>query len=327
MFFRHLFSVVRKTAVCVAMEASNATASVECKTHNSPPSVEEVLKMKWEREQKDLKEKMLLMDVDDWSKLKITTDVVNKFPQKLCLRYVGGVDISFIKGDDVNACAAFVVLEFPELKIIYKDISMVQLTAPYIPGFLAFREVNSLKEKIEKLKNIQPSILPQVVLVDGNGILHPRGFGLACHLGVLTDLPTIGVAKNLFCVKKLQDAGDWLPLIGISGKQHGVIYRSCKESTNPIYISPGHKISMETAIWVVEKCINYRIPEPTRQADILSREYIRSLCNKGESDKKPSHKKKKRERGQKRNEFDNPMPSETCEDESYLGPGLDLWDS
>ena len=61
----------------------------------------------------------MLKDIDDWSKLKITTDVVNKFPQKLCLRYVGGVDISFIKGDDVNACAAFVVLEFPELKVGY----------------------------------------------------------------------------------------------------------------------------------------------------------------------------------------------------------------
>eukprot|EP00730_Choanoeca_flexa_P019023 TRINITY_DN9278_c0_g1_i2.p4 TRINITY_DN9278_c0_g1~~TRINITY_DN9278_c0_g1_i2.p4 ORF type:complete len:176 (+),score=29.03 TRINITY_DN9278_c0_g1_i2:4861-5388(+) len=110
------------------------------------------------------------------------------------LQYVGGVDISFIKDDNVNACAALVVLQLPDLKVVYERFAMVELTAPYVPGFLAFREVSHLVQLVSELKDNQPELVPQVILVDGNGVLHHRSFGLACHLGVLTDIPTVCVA-------------------------------------------------------------------------------------------------------------------------------------
>ncbi|XP_029920054.1 endonuclease V isoform X2 [Myripristis murdjan] len=117
------------------------------------------------------------------------------------LERVGGVDLSFIKGDDVNACAQLVVLSYPDLEVLYEDSQMVTLTAPYIAGFLAFRETPCLLDALQRLEKSQPALLPQVVLVDGNGLFHYREFGLACHLGVLSGLPCVGVAKNLLQVQ------------------------------------------------------------------------------------------------------------------------------
>ncbi|ORX92755.1 endonuclease V, partial [Basidiobolus meristosporus CBS 931.73] len=162
---------------------------------------------------------------------------------------------------------------------------------PYIPGFLAFREVHVLLELVEKLRNNKPEFLPQVLLVDGNGVLHPRGFGLASHLGVLTDIPTIGVAKNFLqindgpeltmakvktqCHKLLQKGGDKLPLIGDSGTLWGMAVRTLDTTTNPIFISTGHRVSHETAVAIALHCSLYRIPEPIRQADLRTRSLIR----------------------------------------------------
>lgn len=114
------------------------------------------------REQKNLKRQLLLEDVDDWSKFHITHENIKDHPGRRALEYIGGVDISFVKGDNVNACAAFVVLKLPSLDVVYEDLSMVALTAPYIPGFLAFREADFLVEKIEKLRQLNPHIVPQV---------------------------------------------------------------------------------------------------------------------------------------------------------------------
>uniref|UniRef100_A0A674H1M3 Endonuclease V n=1 Tax=Taeniopygia guttata TaxID=59729 RepID=A0A674H1M3_TAEGU len=128
----------------------------------------------------------------------------------------------------------------------------------------------------------------QVLLVDGNGLLHPRGFGIACHLGVLTDLPCIGVAKNLLHVdglvrdelhreqvRSLQRSGETLPLTGTSGKVLGMVLRSCSNSSRPLYVSVGHRVSLGTAVRLVRACCRFRVPEPIRQADIRSREYLR----------------------------------------------------
>ena len=200
----------------------------------------------------------------------------------------GGVDISFVKGDSINACAAFVILKFPELVVVYEDLSMVELTAPYIPGFLAFREADFLVEKIEKVRREQPDLLPQVTMVDGNGILHPRGFGLASQLGVICDIATIGVAKNFYHVdgmekdeehhrriSSLQDRGDTFDLVGASGTLWGKALRTSPQATKPVFVSPGHKVSVDTSVAVVHYCAKVRVPEPTRQADIKSREYLR----------------------------------------------------
>ncbi|XP_063207900.1 endonuclease V isoform X3 [Chroicocephalus ridibundus] len=194
------------------------------------------------------------------------------------LERVGGVDLSYIKGDDSSACASLVVLSYPALEVLYEDCRMVTVSAPYVAGFLAFREVPFLVEAVQRLQQEEPRLRPQVLLVDGNGLLHPRGFGVACHLGVLTDLPCIGVAKNLLQVdglvrdelhreqiRSLQREGDTFPLTGTSGRALGMALRSNNNSSKPLYISVGHRVCLETAVRLVKSCCRYRIPEPIRQ--------------------------------------------------------------
>ncbi|CAB1344921.1 unnamed protein product [Coregonus sp. 'balchen'] len=239
---------------------------------------QEELVKKWESEQASLRQQVVEEDTEDWQ----------RSPDFTGLERVGGVDLSFIKGDDVNACAQLVVLSYPDLELLYEDSQMVTLTAPYISGFLAFRETPYLLEALQRLETTQPSLLPQVVLVDGNGLFHYREFGLACHLGVLSGLPCIGVAKNLLQVQgvekneehqsqiaSLQKGGDSFPLTTDSGKVLGRALRSSDSSTKPVYVSVGHKISLDTALRLTHSCCRYRVPEPIRQADMRSREYLR----------------------------------------------------
>ncbi|XP_039715872.1 endonuclease V isoform X2 [Pteropus medius] len=195
-----------------------------------PP--EETLSL-WKREQALLKARVVDRDTEAWQRDPVFSG----------LRRVGGLDVSFVKGDSVSACASLVVLSYPEL---------------------------------------------EVLLVDGNGVLHPRGFGVACHLGVHTDLPSIGVAKKLLQVdglennalhkekiRLLQAGGDAFPLTGGSGAVLGMALRSHDHSTKPLYVSVGHKMSLEAAVRLIRSCCRFRIPEPVRQADIRSRDYIR----------------------------------------------------
>lgn len=200
------------------------------------------------------------------------------------LRYIGGVDVSFFKNDETRACACIVVLAFPSLTPVYTDVEIVDLTQPYIPGFLAFREVPSLLRLWTNLKIKRPDLIPQVVLVDGNGVLHSRGFGLASHFGVLIDTPTIGVAKTLFCMDGLDKnnykeclrvSGDACELVGDSGAVHGMAVCLGK-SKNPVFVSIGHRLCLESALAVVVACSRFRIPEPVRIADLTSRDTIRS---------------------------------------------------
>ncbi|KAH7428542.1 hypothetical protein KP509_09G006200 [Ceratopteris richardii] len=170
------------------------------------------------------------------------------------------------------------------MEVIYEDFKIVHLHMPYIPGFLAFRESPVLLMLLERLANEHPDRYPQVLLVDGNGILHPRGFGLASHIGVMANIPTIGVAKNLYCVDGLcrerihmaSGITDETPLVGNSGKILGMALRSHRDSIKPMFVSIGHRISLDTAVDVVRECCKYRIPEPVRQADIRSRGQIRA---------------------------------------------------
>ncbi|XP_069916287.1 endonuclease V isoform X6 [Oryctolagus cuniculus] len=172
--------------------------------------------------------------------------------------------------------------------VVYEESRMVRLTAPYVSGFLAFREAPFLVDAVQRLREKQPDLMPQVLLVDGNGVLHHQGFGVACHLGVLTDLPCIGVAKKLLQVdglekdaahkeqiQLLQAGGEAFPLIGGSGTVLGMALRSHDRSTKPVYVSVGHKVSLETAVRLTRHCCRFRVPEPVRQADIRSREHIR----------------------------------------------------
>lgn len=168
------------------------------------------------------------------------------------------------------------VFEYPSMKVLYEDYEKETADYPYIPGFLAFKEVPVYSILFQRLREKTPLLWPQVLLVDGNGILHTRGFGCASHIGVLTDIPSIGVGKKVFAVdgltqlgvKALCDisllkGGDQIPLIGDSGKEWGVALRSTNESKNPIIISIGHRVSSETAVKVVKACVrDCRIPEP-----------------------------------------------------------------
>ncbi|NWZ00623.1 ENDOV Endonuclease, partial [Loxia curvirostra] len=220
------------------------------------------------REQARLRASVVEEDTEPWQ----------KEPQFAGLHRVGGVDLSYCKGDESRACASLVVLSYPALEVLYQDCRMVPVTAPYVAGFLAFREVPVLVEAVQRLQQEEPQLQPQVLLVDGNGLLHPRGFGTACHLGVLTDLPCIGVAKNLLHVdglardelhreqvRSLQRSGEAFPLTGTSGKVLGMVLRSHSNSSRPLYVSVGHRVSLGTAVRLVRACCRFRIPEPIRQ--------------------------------------------------------------
>ncbi|OQR98619.1 hypothetical protein ACHHYP_08381 [Achlya hypogyna] len=207
------------------------------------------------------------------------------------LTRIGGVDISFFKGTD-DACAALVVLSYPDMKVLCEASCYTKLTLPYIPTFLGFRELPALLPLFDMIPD---ELQPQLVLVDGNGLLHPRGFGLASHLGVVKDLPTIGVAKTFLNVDGLmkshvrtlvQDAkteqrhGDntskdvVIELRGNSGAVWGAAVCT-KRIENPIYVSVGHRITLAQAVQVSMECSLYRVPEPIRQADLRSRAIIR----------------------------------------------------
>ncbi|XP_023555063.1 endonuclease V isoform X2 [Octodon degus] len=226
---------------------------------------EETLSL-WKREQARLKALLVDRDTEAWQ----------RDPAFSGLQRVGGVDVSFVKGDSVSACASLVVLTYPELEVVYEDSRMISLTAPYISGFLAFREMPFLVDAVHRLQEKEPNLMPQVLLVDGNGVLHHQG------------LPCIGVAKKLLQVEGLENnaahkekiqllhaGGDTFPLMGGSGTVLGMALKSHDHSTKPLYISVGHKISLEAAVRLTHCCCRFRIPEPVRQADIRSREYIR----------------------------------------------------
>jgi deoxyribonuclease V len=182
------------------------------------------------------------------------------------VRYVAGVDMGF-EEDYAISRAAVVVLSFPDLQLKEQAIARRPTTFPYIPGFLSFREVPAVMDALEKV-----STTPDLILCDGQGIAHPRRFGLACHLGVLIDIPTIGVAKSLLVGKHDElplEKGSYQPL-RYKGETVGVVLRS-RTGVRPLYVSSGHRISLPTAIDYVLRCLTkYRLPETTRLADKLA---------------------------------------------------------
>ena len=182
------------------------------------------------------------------------------------VKYVAGVDIGFEDNYAISK-AAIAVLSYPELELVEQAIARIPTAFPYVPGYLSFREIPAILAAFPKLKTA-----PDLILCDGQGYAHPRRLGLACHLGVLLDLPTIGVAKSLFIGKHEEvpiEKGSWKPLID-GDETIGVVLRSRTE-VKPIYVSIGHKISLPTAIEYVMGCLTkYRLPETTRWADKLA---------------------------------------------------------
>jgi len=178
---------------------------------------------------------------------------------------IAGADISYNKFSE-TVYAGIVVLSLPDLRIV--ETAGVRSVAkfPYVPGLLSFREAPSLLEAWEKLKT-----KPDVLMFDGQGIAHPRRFGIACHVGVLLDWSTIGCAKSILVGRYGElglEAGSRSPLVD-KGEQVGVALRT-KSKVAPVYVSPGHLMDLDSAVdLVLRSTTKYRLPEPTRQAHLL----------------------------------------------------------
>ncbi len=191
------------------------------------------------------------------------------------IRRVAGVDAAFADGGRVIRAAA-VVLDFPGLVLTHQVLVERPTTFPYVPGLLSFREVPALLEALGRLP-----AAPDLILCDGHGYAHPRRFGLACHLGLWLDTPTIGVAKSRLTGSHDEPGpakGDVAWLLAGKGdrprERLGAVLRT-RERVKPVFVSAGHRILLRTALALTLACATrYRLPEPTRLADKLSKAHL-----------------------------------------------------
>lgn len=178
------------------------------------------------------------------------------------VRYLAGLDISPPDSEGVVRGAA-VVLEYPSLEIVEVKTAEGEPPFPYIPGLLSFRESPVLLDALKLLET-----RPDIIYVDGQGLAHPRRFGLACHIGLLTQTPTIGCAKSILVGSHSElptSAGAHERLVH-KDEEVGAAVRT-RDKVRPMYISPGHLIDIDTSIkWVLASCKGRRMPEPTRKA-------------------------------------------------------------
>lgn len=182
------------------------------------------------------------------------------------VRHIGGVDVGFEDGGQTTR-AALVVLTFPELEVVERQLARVPTSFPYVPGLLSFREIPAILQAFEQLVQI-----PDLLMCDGQGVAHPRRLGIASHLGVWLDLPTIGVAKKRLTGwhDEVADVKGATTALLDKGQRIGTVLRS-RVAVKPLYISPGHRVSQESAVrWVMQCLTRYRLPEPTRQAHRLA---------------------------------------------------------
>lgn len=182
------------------------------------------------------------------------------------LCFIAGVDISVNQAQGV-ATGAVVVLQYPELGVVETKVVNGKLDFPYIPGLLSFREAPLILVTCQGL-----TLTPDLILIDGQGIAHPRRLGLASHLGLFLNTPTVGCAKSLLCGEHEppgEEPGSYAEIVD-GGETVGVALRT-KLGVKPIYVSIGHKINLESAIyWVLKCCRGYRLPEPTRLAHLAA---------------------------------------------------------
>jgi len=191
---------------------------------------------------------------------------VSRISEVTTPRFVAGVDISVNKALGM-ATGAVVVLNYPELRLVETKVVNGKLDFPYIPGLLSFRESPLTLAACQRL-----TVTPDLILVDGQGIAHPRRMGLASHLGLFLNTPTIGCAKSLLCgghEEPGEKPGSYAEVID-RGEIIGAALRT-RLGVKPIYVSIGHKVDLQTAIyWVLDCCRGYRLPEPTRLAHLAA---------------------------------------------------------
>jgi deoxyribonuclease V len=186
------------------------------------------------------------------------------------VKTIGGGDVAYSKNGNF-LFGAIVVLSFPDMEILDMATADGKIPFPYIPGLLSFREGPILIKTFQRLK-----LKPDVMIYDGQGIAHPRGMGLASHVGLWLDLPSIGCAKTplldeFISPGPLRGSSEW---IRKEGKKVGAVLRT-KENVKPLFVSPGHRIDLPTSTkLILESCKGYRFPEPLREAHQLSRKML-----------------------------------------------------
>ncbi|MGB9716762.1 MAG: endonuclease V [Thermodesulfovibrionales bacterium] len=216
----------------------------------------------------------------DWPKdiesAKIIQKILRKkiriFPLKKEPEYVAGVDAAFFRNIAIGVACLY---RYPDLTFIEETTSITKVLFPYIPSFLSFREGEAIINAISKLKK-----KPDMILFDGQGIAHPEGMGIATHIGILLGIPTIGCAKSRL-IGDYQEPGyqkgSW-SFLKYKGKIVGAVLRT-RESVKPLFVSPGHMTDLKNSIEITLNCSkNYRIPEPLRRADLISKKGKRSLA-------------------------------------------------
>lgn len=188
------------------------------------------------------------------------------------VRHIAGVDIGFEDGGATTRAAVVVVRwdpdTAPDLSVIEQVVHREPTRMPYIPGLLSFREIPAALGAFAKL-----TVPPELVMVDGQGIAHPRRLGVAAHLGLWLDTPTIGIAKSRLTgghAEVGEQRGDWVPLTARGGEVIGAVLRS-RTRVKPVFVSPGHRLSLDTSLQWVLRCLGAtKLPEPTRLADRLA---------------------------------------------------------
>ena len=216
---------------------------------------------------------MLISDLHPWGvtykeAVKIQKELKDKVSLKKIdkrIKYVAGLDVSYAKGSNIM-WAGVVVLDFPSLNKAEERWSQKKVSFPYIPGLLSFREIPALIDVLRKME-----IEPDLIFCDGQGIAHPRGLGLASHLGILLNKSTIGCAKSPLVGTYSQvgeSKGNYAYLIH-QNRIIGAVVRT-RSKVKPIFVSPGYGVMLNDCVkFVLETCSKYRIPEPTRQAHLL----------------------------------------------------------
>ena len=181
------------------------------------------------------------------------------------IKYVAGLDVSYAKGSNIM-WAGVVVLDFLSLNKVEEKWAQKKVSFPYIPGLLSFREIPALIDALRKME-----IEPDLIVCDGQGVAHPRGLGLASHLGIIVNKPTIGCAKSPL-------VGTYNEVGALRGSYEYLVHHNeiigavvrTRPNVKPVFISPGYGIMLHDCIqFVLETCQTYRIPEPTRQAHLL----------------------------------------------------------
>jgi len=216
---------------------------------------------------------MVISDLHSWDvtykeAVKIQNDLKDKVSLKKIdkrIKYVAGLDVSYAKGSNIM-WAGVVVLDFPSLNKAEERWSQKKVSFPYIPGLLSFREIPALIDALRKME-----IEPDLIFCDGQGIAHPRGLGLASHLGILLNKSTIGCAKSPL-VGTYNQVGERKGNYAYLMHQNriiGAVVRT-RSKVKPIFVSPGYGVMLNDCVkFVLETCSKYRIPEPTRQAHLF----------------------------------------------------------